>query len=125
MGSSKIRFPFSGNWDRNDSQEFMIKNDDILSALRKVQEPELHKDLVTLNMIRDLTVDGGAVSFTLMLTTPACPLRDQMKLEAEQAVFTVPGVKRVDIHFSAEVNRNARLGENKALPAGIKNIIAV
>jgi ATP-binding protein involved in chromosome partitioning len=103
----------------------MVEKNDILSALGQVQEPELHKDLVTLNMIRDLTVDGGVVAFTLMLTTPACPLRDQMKLEAEQAVLKVPGVKQVEIKLSAEVNRNARLGENKALPAGLKNIIAV
>jgi ATP-binding protein involved in chromosome partitioning len=103
----------------------MIQRDDILSALSKVQEPELHKDLVTLNMIRDLTIDGDAVAFTLMLTTPACPLRDKMRMEAEEAVRTVPGVKTVEIKFSAEVNRNARLGENKALPVGIKNIIAV
>src|SRR5947209_1995768 len=103
----------------------MLQRDDILAALSKVQEPELHKDLVTLNMIRDLTIDGGSVAFTLMLTTPACPLRDQIKLEAEQAVSKVPGVVRVDIKLSAEVNRNQRLGDNKALPAGIKNIIAV
>ena len=103
----------------------MIQKDDILAALSRVQEPELHKDLVTLNMIRDLTVDGGTVGFTLMLTTPACPLRDQMKLEAEQAVFKVPGVQQVDIKLSAEVNRNSRLSENKALPEGLKNIIAV
>jgi len=103
----------------------MVQKDDILGALSKVQEPELHKDLVALNMIRDLTIDGGAVAFTLMLTTPACPLRDQMKLEAEQAVLRIPGVKTVNIKLSAEVNRNARLGENKALPVGLKNIIAV
>jgi ATP-binding protein involved in chromosome partitioning len=103
----------------------MVQKEDILEALGKVQEPELHKDLVTLNMIRDLTVDGGAVAFTLMLTTPACPLRDQMKLEAEQAVFKVPGVKTVNITLSAEVNKSARLAENKAMPEGIKNVIAV
>jgi ATP-binding protein involved in chromosome partitioning len=103
----------------------MVQKDDILDALSQVQEPELHKDLVALNMIRDLTVESGAVAFTLMLTTPACPLRDRMKLEAEEAVLRVAGVKTVNIKLSAEVNRNARLGENKALPAGLKNIIAV
>jgi ATP-binding protein involved in chromosome partitioning len=103
----------------------MVQKDDILSALSQVQEPELHKDLIALNMVRDLTVEGGAVAFTLMLTTPACPLRDRMKLEAEQAVLRVPGVKTVNIKLSAEVVRNARLGENKAMPAGIKNVIAV
>jgi ATP-binding protein involved in chromosome partitioning len=76
-------------------------------------------------MIRDLSIDGGVVAFTLMLTTPACPLRDKMKLEAEEAVLKAPGVKRVEIKLSAEVNRNARLSENKTLPIGLKNIIAV
>ena len=84
----------------------MVHQDDILKALSKVQEPELHKDLVTLNMIRELAIDGGAVSFTLMLTTPACPLKDKMKTESEQAVMSVPGVASVDIKFSAEVKTN-------------------
>ncbi len=103
----------------------MPSQDDILNALRNVQEPELHKDLVTLNMIRDLAIDGGTVKFTLMLTTPACPLRDKMKLEAEEAVRKVPGVKQVEIQLSAEVKGNTRLGENAQMPAGLKNIIAV
>ena len=102
-----------------------IQQDDILKALSRVQEPELHKDLVTLNMIRDLTLENGAVAFTLMLTTPACPLKDKMKTEAEQAVMSVPGVKSVDIKFSAEVKSNSRLGAGAQMPAGIKNIIAV
>ena len=64
----------------------------VLAALGKVQEPELHDDLVTLNMIRELNIDGGNVSFTIMLTTPACPLVGQIKKEAEQAVMSVGGV---------------------------------
>ncbi len=53
----------------------MPGRDDILAALSKVQEPELHKDLVTLNMIHDLEIGDGRISFTVLLTTPACPLR--------------------------------------------------
>ncbi len=104
---------------------FMVQNDAILEALGKVQEPELHKDLVTLNMIRDLEVEGGAVRFTLMLTTPACPLKDKMKQEAEEAVRRVPGVRSVEIQLSAEVKTNSRLSENAKLPSGLKNILAV
>jgi ATP-binding protein involved in chromosome partitioning len=103
----------------------MVQKEEILSALSQVQEPELHKDLVTLNMIRDLAVDDGAVTFTLVLTTPACPLRDKMKLEAEQAVLKVTGVKNVVVNLSAEVNKSVRLAENKTLPEGLKNVIAV
>jgi ATP-binding protein involved in chromosome partitioning len=103
----------------------MLQKDDILNALRKVQEPELHKDLVTLNMVRDLEVEGNNVRFTLMLTTPACPLKDRMRSEAEEAVRSVAGVQAVDIQMSAEVKGNKRLGENAQMPAGVKNIVAV
>lgn len=103
----------------------MTTQTDVLNALRKVQEPELHKDLVTLNMIRDLAIQGSTISFTLMLTTPACPLKDKMKEEAQQAVLQLPGVKSVEITLSAEVKQDSRLGDSKALPAGIKNILAV
>jgi ATP-binding protein involved in chromosome partitioning len=103
----------------------MVKKDDILAALSKVQEPELHKDLVTLNMVRDLTVEGSSVRFTLMLTTPACPLKDQMKNEAEEAVRRVAGVQSVEIALSAEVKGPSRLSLNAQLPEGVKNIVAV
>src|SRR5258706_11930930 len=103
----------------------MVQKDDVLNALRNVQEPELHKDLVTLNMVRDLTVEKGAVRFTLMLTTPACPLKDKMKQEAEDAVRTVPGVESVQIELSAEVKSTSRIIDNAQLPPGLKNIVAV
>ena len=59
-----------------------ISNETILAALGKVQEPELHYDLVTLNMIRDLEIKGSTVNFTIVLTTPACPLRNRIEQEA-------------------------------------------
>src|SRR4051812_36915562 len=102
-----------------------LTQDDILNALRKVKEPELHKDLVTLNMIRDLEVSGGDVRFSVMLTTPACPLRDQIKEQARDAVLQVPGVKNVEVKLSAEVNRDNRLFESKAMPSGVRNVVAV
>jgi ATP-binding protein involved in chromosome partitioning len=102
----------------------MPTNDDILAALRTVKEPELHKDLVTLNMVRNLTVQGGAVRFTIMLTTPACPLKDQILAESRAAVSTVPGVSTVEIQFSAEV-KGKQMADDKVLPEGVRNIIAV
>ena len=75
-----------------------ITKEAILAALSKVQEPELHKDLVTLNMIRELEIKDNVVSFTVMLTTPACPLRGQIEKEARQAVMSVEGVKSVSIN---------------------------
>jgi ATP-binding protein involved in chromosome partitioning len=103
----------------------MASQEAVLKALSAVQEPELHKDLVTLNMIREIVINGSTVRFTIMLTTPACPLRDRIKGEAEAAVLQLPGVDTVEIAFSAEVNRNQRLVDSKAMPAGIKNIVAV
>jgi ATP-binding protein involved in chromosome partitioning len=69
-----------------------VTQDAVMKALSTVQEPELHQDLVTLNMIRDLTISGGDVGFTIVLTTPACPLRGQMEQEAIDAVKTIGGV---------------------------------
>ncbi|HAL95243.1 MAG TPA: hypothetical protein DCP55_04665, partial [Chitinophagaceae bacterium] len=58
----------------------------ILDALRNVQEPDLGKDLVTLNMVQDIAIDGNNVSFTLVLTTPACPMKDKIRGDVEAAV---------------------------------------
>lgn len=95
----------------------------ILEALSKVQEPELHQDLVALNMIRDLEVKGGDVSFSIMLTTPACPLRNQIQKTAEQAVRAVPGVKQVTVKMDANVPNDGRTRGLVDTP--IRNAIAV
>lgn len=94
--------------------------DAVLAALGQVQEPELGKDLVTLGMVKDLTVDGDQVRFTLELTTPACPLRDQIEQEARQAVQALPGVTDVQVNFSANVPRAHGLADRP-----IRNTIAV
>ncbi|HMV50228.1 MAG TPA: iron-sulfur cluster assembly protein, partial [Blastocatellia bacterium] len=80
-----------------------ITQEVILNALRTVKDPDLHKDIVTLNMIRDIKLCGGIVSFRFVLTTPACPVRDQLKFQAEKAVMAVPGVERVEVTMDAEV----------------------
>ncbi len=95
----------------------------VLEALSKVQEPELHKDLVTLNMIRELDVDGGKVSFSIMLTTPACPLRGRIQKEAEQAVMSVGGVESVEIKMDSDVPNDGRMRGLVNMP--IRNAIAV
>ena len=64
-----------------------ITEEQVLQALRAVKDPDLHKDIVTLNMIRDVAICGGIVSFRFVLTTPACPVRDQLKFEAEKVVI--------------------------------------
>src|SRR5687767_7675721 len=95
----------------------------VLDALRKVQDPDLHRDIVALKMIRDVKICGGVVGFRFVLTTPACPVRDQLKFEAEKAVMAVPGVERVEVTMEAEVPK-ARGAIEKEV-AGINHIIAV
>ncbi len=95
----------------------------VLAALSKVQEPELHKDLVTLNMVKNIAIDDGNVSFTVTLTTPACPLKSQIEGEASAAVAKIPGVKQVRVAFDAQVRSDNRIAGKMRVP--IKNIIAV
>ena len=94
-----------------------------MAALGKVQEPELRKDLVTLNMIRDLQIEGGKVKFTVMLTTPACPLRGKIESEAKQAVMSVGGVESVEVKLSSDVPNDGRM--RGLVNTTIKNAIAV
>jgi ATP-binding protein involved in chromosome partitioning len=100
-----------------------ISEEAVLAALSKVQEPELHKDLVTLNMIQDLQINGSQVDFTIMLTTPACPLRSRIENEARQAVAAVPGVTSVNIKMDASVPTDGRARGLLQLP--IRNAVAI
>lgn len=95
----------------------------ILAALSKVQEPELHKDLVTLNMIREIKIEEGKVSFTVVLTTPACPLKHQIEREAKNAVLSIEGVNAVDIRMDANVPSDGRSRGLVLLP--VRNAVAI
>ena len=95
----------------------------VMAALSKVQEPELHRDLVSLNMIRDLKIDGDKVAFTIMLTTPACPLRSQIEAEARKAVLSLPGVSGVELKMNANVPSDGRPRGLLDLP--IRNAVAI
>ena len=101
-----------------------ITEDAVRKALSTVQEPELHRDLITLNMVRDITISGNNVGFTIVLTTPACPLRSQMEHESIAAVKQlVPGVEEVQVRFDAQVRADSRIAGKLNIP--VKNIIAV
>ncbi len=106
---------------RNNKNE--VTQEAVMAALGKVQEPELHNDLVSLNMIRDLTISGGDVGFTIVLTTPACPLRGQIEREASESVQAIPGVEQVAVRFTADVRTDMRIIGKLNIP--VKNIIAV
>lgn len=97
---------------------------DILKALSNVQEPDLGKDLVTLNMVKDITIDGNNVAFTIVLTTPACPMKDMMRMASENAVKLLVNKEAiVKVNFTANTT-SKRLAGDKIL-SGVKNIIAV
>lgn len=100
-----------------------LRDKDVLAALSTVIEPELHRDLVTLNMIRDINIRGGDIGFTIVLTTPACPLRSQIENEARAAVAQLPNVTNVAIKFDANVTADRRIAGKLNIP--VKNILAV
>ncbi len=96
----------------------------VLEALSNVQEPDLGKDLVTLNMIRDIEIDGNHVSFTLVLTTPACPMKDMMQTACTNAIRILVNKEAiVKVNFTS--NTTTKRTDNKALLPGVKNIVAV
>jgi ATP-binding protein involved in chromosome partitioning len=106
------------------TKTFIMTTEEILKALSNVQEPDLGKDLVTLNMIQDLKVDGDAVSFTIVLTTPACPMKDLMKNASENAIKLLVNPKaQVQVNFTS--NTTSLRKDEKAVLSKVKNIIAV
>jgi ATP-binding protein involved in chromosome partitioning len=100
-----------------------VTQDQVLSVLRTVQDPDLHKDIVTLGFVKDVKIAEGDVDFTIELTTPACPVRDQMKEEAEGKVKALPGVRAARAKMTADVKARGGFGR-QAVP-GIRNIVAV
>ena len=102
-----------------------LDRDAILHALRVVVDPDIRKDIVTLGFVKDVAIAGSRVSFTIELTTPACPVKDQLRDQAATAVRSLPGVSDVDVKMSANV-RSASAPETGRPPlAGVKNVIAV
>lgn len=98
-------------------------HDQVMRALGTVIEPELHKDLVTLNMIRDLKIDQDVARFTIVLTTPACPLKDVIHSATRNAVVKVPGIREIDVTWDANVPSSKRV--HGRLDTNMRNIIAV
>src|SRR5712671_4094004 len=97
----------------------------VLEALTVVRDPDLNRDIVSLGFIKSLTIAGERVAFTIELTTPACPVKDQMRDQARAAVMQLPGVSAVDVQMSARVREAVGSdGARQAVP-GVKNVIAV
>jgi len=101
-----------------------ITEEQVLKALGTVMEPELHQDIVSLNFVRDIRIDGNAVSFTIMLTTPACPLKHVLQGDSERALRRqLPGIGSIRVGFDSQVVADKRIREKLDVP--IKTILAV
>jgi ATP-binding protein involved in chromosome partitioning len=102
-----------------------LTEENVLNCLKLVRDPDLHRDIVTLGFVKNLTIKGKDVSFTLQLTTPACPVRDQFKVDCEKAIrHNIEGVGRVDIEMTANVVSHSDRIKDTVLP-GVKNTVAV
>jgi ATP-binding protein involved in chromosome partitioning len=100
-----------------------VTEEQVLSVLRDVQDPDLHKDIVTLGFVKDVQIDGGEVDFTIELTTPACPVKDDLKRQAEEKVSALGGVTAARAKMTANVSTRGGFGR-QGIP-GIRNIVAV
>src|SRR6476469_1824481 len=106
-------------------EDMQVEQGSILAALKVVRDPDLQRDIVSLGFIKDLKIEGGRVAFTIELTTPACPVKDQLRDQARAAVMQVPGVSGVEVQMSARVREAVGAdGTRQSIP-GVKNVIAV
>ncbi len=101
-----------------------VSRDDVMAALNTVNDPELHASIVRLGMVKDLVLDGGSVKLTIELTTPACPLKEEIEHDVREALATVPGVDGVTLDWGANV-RASNPKEGQKTIEGVRNIIAV
>lgn len=99
-----------------------VAKEDILQALTAIIDPDLHKNIVELGFVQNVRVCGGNVAFNIELTTPACPVKDQMHKAAEEIVLALPGVEKVAIEMTAQTRRPPEI---KNLIPGIRNAVAV
>jgi ATP-binding protein involved in chromosome partitioning len=100
-----------------------MTDNEVLKALSGVQEPDLKKDLVTLNMVRDIVIDGESISFTVILTTPACPLKEKIAADCVKAIKNINPAANIEVNFDSSTT-TIRADKSTVLP-GVKNIIAV
>ncbi len=104
-------------------QNGAITREVVLAALSTVIEPELHRDLVSLNMIRNLEIENNEVTFTIMLTTPACPLRGKMEQDSRAALAKLPGIGKITVKWDSNVPTDQRI--MKQLGKNFRSTIAV
>src|SRR5690348_9670000 len=100
-----------------------VTQQQVLDALRVVEDPDLHRDIVTLGFVKDIRVCDGIVAFKIELTTPACPVKDLLKSQAERVVSTLPGVKSVNVEMTANVRGRDR-ASGELIPR-VRHVIAI
>ena len=107
------------------SKSSSISEEQILNALKVVRDPDLHKDIVTLGFVKNVEIKNTDVAFTIELTTPACPVRDELKAQSEQAVRkSFPEIKNIAIEMTSNVRSSGMKSPQEILPL-VKNTIAV
>lgn len=100
-----------------------VRTEQVLEALRQVRDPDLHRDIVELGFVKNLEVAGGDVAFTIELTTPACPVKEQMEQQAHRLVSALSGVRSVRVTMTSQVRQLAAAQGTQL--EGVKNIVAV
>ena len=101
-----------------------IAPEEIRAALSQIKDPDLGRDIVTLGFVKDLQIEGESVSFAIELTTPACPVRDQMKEDAHRAVLSLPGVTNVEVEMTSKVRGTQSEQKDELIPL-VKNVVPV
>src|SRR5690606_15385393 len=101
-----------------------ITEKQVLDALRVGQDPDLHRDIVDVEFVKNPRIEGGAGKFHVRLTTPACPVKEDLKAQAHQAVNAIPGVTSVEVNMTAQVTRSASAKKTDLLK-DVRHVIAV
>lgn len=101
-----------------------VTAEQILDALKVVNDPDLHRDIVSLGFVQNLTIEGEQVKFDVVLTTPACPVKGKLHDEARAAVLALPGVRDVDVNMTFNVASSRTVTADKLIPL-VRNVVAV
>ena len=100
-----------------------VTKEQVLDALRSVNDPDLHRDIVTLGFVKEVAIDGSSVALKIELTTPACPVKDLLQEEARQCVLAIGGINDVQVEMTARVRE--RQANKEDLAPGVRQIVAI
>src|SRR5213594_3027679 len=122
--ASSTTRPWTWRRRRGADTPLPVSESQVLDALRVVTDPDLGRDIVSLGFVKNVRVSDGTVGFTIELTTPACPVREQMRQQAREAVAALPGVGGVDVTMTARVRGSPGPVKERLIPS-VKNVIPV